>query len=170
MFIDLAATVSAGLGLAGLALMLRVLSGRRLPGWTIPAAAGSGMILFAIWNEYTWYPRTVAALPEGVVVARAIDETAPWRPWSYIRPIVTRFSAVDARATRTNPDRPGEVLATVVLIGRWSASATLPVIFDCTGHRMAALSSDAQIPSGEDAALDWTALPPDDEALAVACS
>ena len=127
------------------------------------------MLAFAIWSEYTWYPRTVAALPDGVVVARSVEDRAPWRPWTYLRPIVTRFSAVDTRQPRTNAERPGEVLVPVLLVGRWAASATIPVIFDCAGHRMAALSGEAVLPGPGDAEPDWTELPPTDEALAAAC-
>lgn len=165
MFIDLVATISAGFALAGVALILRSLTRKRLPGWIVPAAAGLGMLSFAIWNEYTWYPRTVAALPEGVVVARAQENSAPWRPWTYVRPLVTRFSAVDTRLNRTNPDSPGQVLTTVLLIGRWQPSASVPVIFDCEGARRAAFSSDAPL----DAEPDWEELPPTDESLRAAC-
>ena len=56
MFLDLVATISAAFALAGVALILRSLSRKRLPGWIVPAAAGFGMLSFAIWNEYTWYP------------------------------------------------------------------------------------------------------------------
>ena len=170
MFYDLVAAVSAGMGLAGLAMMLRHLSRRRLASWIVPAAAGAGMLAFAIWSEYAWYPRTVAALPEGVVVARATETRAPWRPWTYLRPIVTRFSAVDARAPRINPGRPGEVLVPVLLVGRWSASATIPVVFDCEGRRMAALSGDAELPGPGLPEPQWTDLPEGDEALAAACA
>lgn len=48
MVIDLAATVTAGFAMAGVALILRSLTGRRLPAWTVPAAAGLGMLGFAV--------------------------------------------------------------------------------------------------------------------------
>jgi hypothetical protein len=165
MFIDFIATVSAGFALAGVALILRSLTRRWLPAWIVPAAAGLGMLTFAVWNEYTWYPRTAGALPEGVVVARAREETAPWRPWTYMRPIVTRFSAVDTRLNRTNPEAPGQVLTSVLLMGRWQPSLSVPVVFDCPGGRRAALTGDAPL-EGE---LDWEQLPATDETLLVAC-
>jgi hypothetical protein len=165
MFLDLVATISAAFALAGVALILRSLSRKRLPGWIVPAAAGFGMLSFAIWNEYTWYPRTVAALPDGVVVARAQENSAPWRPWTYVRPLVTRFSAVDTRMNRTNPDAPGQVLTTVLLVGRWQPGASVPVIFDCEGARRAMLTGDA--PLG--AEPDWEVLPATDESLRAAC-
>lgn len=177
MILELVAAVSAGLGLAGLALLLRVATRRRLPAWTVPAAAGLGMLAFAIWSESTWYGRTAGALPPGVVVARAVEDAAPWRPWTYVWPIVTRFSAVDTRARRTNAARPGEVLTSVILVARWAPLRTLPVLFDCGASRMAALSGEDLLPSGDDDEAgdepgdgpDWVALPASDEALSVAC-
>lgn len=169
MFIDLVATISAGFALAGITLVLRALTRHRLPAWIIPAAAGLGMLGFAIWNEYTWYPRTVAALPEGVVVARARQESAVWRPWTYVRPIVTRFSAVDTRMNRTNPDAAGRVLTTVLLVGRWQPGVTVPVIFDCETSRRAPLTGDTPLPETARSDLDWEEIPSTDELLRIAC-
>lgn len=169
MILDFIATVCAGFALAGVALALRALSRRRLPAWIVPAAAGLGMLGFAVWNEYTWYPRTVAALPDGVVVARAQEESAPWRPWSYVRPIVTRFSAVDTRVSRTNPGAPGQVLTTVVLVGRWQPGMTVPVLFDCESSRRAPLTGDTPLAEIDGTGLSWEELPPTDETLRAAC-
>lgn len=165
MAFELIAAISAGFALAGLALALRVLTRRRLPAWIVPVAAAAGMLGFAIWNEYTWYARSVASLPEGVIVVRAQEESALWRPWTYVRPIVTRFTAVDTRATRTNAAAPGQVLTTVLLVGRWQPAISVPVLFDCPGSRRAPLVGAART-GGEPA---WEDLPPQDETLRAAC-
>lgn len=165
MAFELIAAISAGFALAGIALLLRVLTRRRLPAWIVPVAAGAGMLGFAVWSEYSWYSRTVASLPDGVVVARAQTESALWRPWTHVRPVVTRFSAVDTRTSRTNAEAPGQVLATVLLVGRWRPVVSLPVLFDCAGSRRAALVGGS-LPEGEP---PWEALPPTDEALRAAC-
>lgn len=166
MLFELIAAVSAGFALAGLALTLRLLTRGRLPAWIVPVAAGIGILGFALWAEYSWYARSVAALPEGVLVARAQREAAPWRPWTYVRPIVTRFSAVDTRTSRTNADAPGQVLTTVLLVGRWQPVVSVPVLFDCRGARRAALVDGASL-QDEPA---WEQLPPEDEALRAACA
>lgn len=165
MAFELIAAISAGVALAGLALLLRVLTRRRLPAWIVPVAAASGMLGFAVWSEYSWYSRSVAALPEGVIVVRVQEESAVWRPWTYLRPVVTRFSVVDTRTSRTNADAPGQVLTTVLLFGRWRPAASVPVLFDCQGFRRAPLVGDDPL-SGEPA---WEDLPPTDEALRAAC-
>lgn len=165
MLLDFVATVSAGLGLAGLVMIARWLLRGRLPGWLVPAAAGAGMLAFAIWNEYTWFPRTAAALPPGVTVARTVEESALWRPWTYLHPIVTRFSAVDLRTARTNPEAPGQVLATVLLIARWQPRSAVPVLFDCDRARQAPLLG----PDPFAEPIPWEAVPPDDDVLRAAC-
>jgi hypothetical protein len=165
MIIDFVATISAGFALAGVALVLRSLTRRWLPAWIVPAAAGLGMLSFAIWNEYTWHSRTVGALPDGVVVARAQAETAPWRPWTYIRPIVTRFSAVDTRRSRTNPEVPGLVAdPPCLLLNRDAgsrASAGASRLRRHPGARRAALTQ--RHPARR--RVDWEELPETDETL-----
>jgi hypothetical protein len=114
------------------------------------------MLSFAIWNEYTWYPRTVAALPDGVVVARAQENSAPWRPWTYVRPIVTRFSAVDTRMNRTNPEAPGQVLTTVLLVGPLAARRQRAGHLRLRGRPPRLLTGDAPL----EGRADWEELPP----------
>ena len=71
MLLDLIATLAAAFGCAGLALAARLISRGRLPRWIVPMSAGLGMLLFSVWNEYTWFDRVTAQLPETVVVASA---------------------------------------------------------------------------------------------------
>ena len=68
------ATITAGLGAAGLLMLLRLFY-KRLPKSLIPAAAGLGMLLFQIHSEYTWFDHTRSLLPASAVVvvtARAV--------------------------------------------------------------------------------------------------
>ena len=58
MFVELIATIVAGIACAGLVMPLNISTGRRLPKWMMPVAAGLGMIGMTISNEYTWYART----------------------------------------------------------------------------------------------------------------
>ncbi|NAZ36179.1 hypothetical protein [Rubellimicrobium sp. CFH 75288] len=170
MLLDFIATVSAGLGLAGLALILRSLLRGRAPSWLVPAAAGLGMLGFAIWNEYTWFSRTAATLPPGVIVARTVESRAPWRPWTYLRPIVTRFIAVDTRAPRTAPEALGQGIVPVLFVARWQGTESVPVLFDCPGARRLPLTGEAPIPSPGDPSTPWEQVSPDDEVLRAACT
>lgn len=95
---NLVATVFAGLGAAGIALTLRFLSRKKLPKWIIPAFAGLGMLGYQIYTEYTWYDfkreQLVAQAPKADVVAVQTGSMV-WRPWTYLKPMVTGFTVVD---------------------------------------------------------------------------
>ncbi len=69
MFLELIATIFAGIACAGVAMLLNLATGRRLPRWILPIAAGAGMIAMTISNEYTWFDRTAERLPDGVEIA-----------------------------------------------------------------------------------------------------
>lgn len=171
MFIELFATLVGGLGGAGLVMLLRHLSGGRLPRWLVPTGAGAAMLAVTIANEYGWYPRLKAALPDSFAVAESVAQSQPWRPWTYLAPITLRFVAVDMASLRRHPERPGEVIGDVYFYGRWAPLRRISVLFDCAGRRRAALSVDAQF-DATGAVIDppWVRVAPDDALLAVVCA
>ena len=91
----LVAAASAGLGAAGVALLLRSLSGKRLPRWIIPACAGLGLLAYQINYEYDWYEYKRQQLPESATVVSTEKSRMLWRPWTYLHPLTTAFSVVD---------------------------------------------------------------------------
>ena len=137
MFIELIATFVAGFAGAGLMLALVRLTGGRLPRWLIPVAAGAAMLLATISSEYSWYPRTRAALPDGVVVAQAVENRAFFRPWTFVAPYTNRFVAVDTGAIRTNSEDPALRLADLYFYGRWSPVRAVQMMVDCGQGRRA---------------------------------
>lgn len=174
MLIDLIATISAGFGAAGLVLVLDHLggrlSGRRLPKWVLPAAAGSAMIGFAIWNEYTWYPRVRDRLPPTVTIASAPADRAIHRPWSYLFPLVTRFVAVDRTAAVRSATSPDIFVASAVIVRRWAASERLPIAFDCARMTRADLFDGAMMNAdGTLTGAEWLAPDADDPLVRAAC-
>lgn len=171
MALELVATIALGFGLAGLALLLRRLTGG-VPGrWIVPAAAAAGMFGYQIWAEYTWFDRTAAVLPAGLAVTHRVADPAPWRPWSYLFPAVTRFAAVDAGGARRNPAHPELRIADYVLLGRHDPAVRLPQIFDCAGQRRADLGANVTFgPDGAPEGAVWTGLAPDDPALRALCA
>jgi hypothetical protein len=167
---ELIATVVLGLGAAGLALGLNVATGKRLPTWVIPASAGTAMLVFIVFMEYSWASRTTDSLPDGVKVASVSQESMWYRPWTYVRPLSLRMVAVDTRRNRQHPNHPDQVMTSVLLLGRWMPVHEIPVVFDCTGQRRADLHAGVQL--GADGSLDnadWRRLHPADPALQVAC-
>ena len=170
MLVELIATVAAGLGVAGIVVLLGRLSGGRLPRWTVPIGAGVAMLAVTIANEYAWFTRTRAALPEGVIVATTREATAVYRPWTYIVPYVDRFAAVDRASIRTHPDQPGRRIVNLVFYGRWSQPRQVPVAVDCQRDRRAVLNETARF--GADGAIGnvrWRRVPPDDPIQKAAC-
>lgn len=171
MFFELIGTVLAG---AATALILwalnRVLKGR-LPSWMIPAAAGLAMIGATISSEYGWFSRTAEAMPAGMVVAETVEEQTFYRPWTYARPFVTRFVAVDQASVRTHPQQPDQRIVDLVFYGRWTRTAKVPMLFDCArAQRADVVDGIAFGDSGEVLDAAWINLAADDPVLAAACA
>ncbi|MDF9301385.1 hypothetical protein P5P81_02075 [Tritonibacter mobilis] len=171
MFVELIATIVAGIACAGLVMLLNILTGRRLPKWMMPVAAGLGMIGMTISNEYTWYARTTESLPKGLEVAMTVEEQGWLRPWTQIWPYTKRFVAVDVATARTHQDLPDQKLLDLYFFGRWSPVNQAPMLFDCAEARSALLIDGAEFDAdGTVADADWRAMPKDDPILAKACT
>ena len=170
MFVELIATVFAGIACAGIVLMLNIITGRRLPKWVMPVAAGLGMIGMTISNEYTWFDRTAARLPEGVRIATTVQEQGWLRPWTQIWPYTKRFAAADMATMRTNETLPDQRLVDLYFFGRWSPVTQAPMLFDCAGARSAVLIDGAEFAAdGTVSNAAWEAMPGDDPILNTVC-
>lgn len=171
MLFELIAAVVTGIALAGVAMLLRWISRGFLPKWIVPAMAGLGMLSYSIWSEYSWFDRMNIALP-GLAVSWKNEQTAFWRPWSYIEPVTTRFTAVDLKSAKRNPNQPGLVMIDILLLARWQPVTPVRVVFDCQNARRADLV-DGNVSIADDGSLvgaEWIKLEPDDAALKIACS
>lgn len=171
MIFELIGTLMAGLAAALLVYAIRRFSPDRIPKWLIPVAAGAAMLAAAISNEYGWYGRATASLPENFVVARAIEDRAIFRPWTYIVPYRSRFIAVDQGSVRSNASAPGQRIVDLYFFGRWSPVFNVPALFDCRGNRTANLIDGAEFgPDGNVANAVWEPIPSDDPVLLAACA
>lgn len=92
----LIAAVFAGLAGAGIGLLLRTLSGKRLPRWIVPVFGGLGMLVYQIQVEYMWFEHKKAQLPDTAIVISSDTSSALWRPWTYAFPMTTKFSVIDS--------------------------------------------------------------------------
>lgn len=155
MFLELIAVFVAGFAGAGGMLVVARLARGRLPRWLVPLAAGGAMFVAAITLEYGWAGRTMASLPEGMIVAQSVDSSAPWRPWTYLVPMTDRFVAVDTRALRTNANDPALLMADLYFFGRWRPVQSVEVMVDCTTNRRADPAlGDGSAPLWRDAGAD----------------
>ncbi|WP_299693751.1 hypothetical protein [uncultured Tateyamaria sp.] len=170
MFVELIATLFAGIGCAGIVMLLNIALARRLPKWLMPVAAGAGMIGMTISNEYTWFGRTADRLPEGVEIALTVDEQSWLRPWTQAVPYTKRFVAVDVAGQRRNAAQPDQRLVDVYFFGRWSPVNLTPMLLDCAGARSAVLIDGAAFADdGSVADADWQAMPAGDPILKTVC-
>ncbi|NRB02407.1 MAG: hypothetical protein HRU30_04005 [Rhodobacteraceae bacterium] len=170
MFIELIATVFAGIACAGVVLMANILAGRRLPKWVMPVAAGLGMIGVTILNEYTWFDRTANGLPEGVTVAMSVTEQSWVRPWTQVWPYTKRFVAADIVSTKTHKSLPAQRIVDLYFFGRWSPVNRAPMLFDCDASRSALLIDGAVFnEEGQIVNADWQSMAKDDPILALVC-
>ncbi|MHA3980429.1 hypothetical protein ACW9UR_22385 [Halovulum sp. GXIMD14794] len=166
MFLELVATFAAALVAAGLALILRRITGGRLPRWLVPIFAGLAMIGYTIWSEYTWAGRTAGGLPEGVTVVDRVAETFVYKPWTYLAPQTTRLIALDHAGMQTNPATPDVRLADVYLFERWQPTARRPQLIDCAAAARADVT-EAAIDAPESA--EWLAVGAEDPLVQSAC-
>ena len=143
MFLELIATFAAGIGAAGLVLVINIATRNRLPRWAMPVAAGVAMIGVGIANEVSWGTRTAEGLPEGVVVVETIAETAWYRPWSYVAPPTVRLVALDTRSVQTNAEAPGVKLVELYLFARWQPTSRVPQLLSCAEATRADVSDAA---------------------------
>ena len=170
MFVELIATIFAGIACAGIAMLLNIATGRRLPKWVMPVAAGLGMISMTVSNEYTWFDRTAERLPDGVEIAMTVEEQGWLRPWTQIWPYTKRFVAVDIATTRRNENLPEQRLADLYFFGRWSPVNQTPMLFDCAGGRSALLIDGADFAAdGSVVDADWQRMPDGDPILKLVC-
>jgi hypothetical protein len=171
MFFEFVATITAGFAAAGLALLLSKATGGRTPRWLIPVAAGIAMLAYTIWSEYSWFDRTQASLPEGLVIVSQNESRAIYRPWTYLFPMIDRFAAVDTQSIRQNEAVPDLRLAEIYFWGRWSPIRRIPVAFDCVENLRAPLVEGVKMEAdGQIKDATWTAVENGDPALATACA
>jgi hypothetical protein len=171
MLMEFIAAVVIAVGAGGVAHLANRLSGRRLPGWIVPASAGAAMIGFAVWAEYSWAERVKGTLPPEVAVVSQNAITSWYRPWTHIWPLTNRMILIDGRFDRRNAAHPDLLMTAVVMMGRWDPGRQVPVAFDCARGLRADLSSDVVI--AEDGRLegaDWRDLGLDDPMVQVACN
>lgn len=135
MLFEFIATIAAGFGLAGIALVITHLSkmaGKRAPKWLIPLFAAIGIFGFQINQEYKWYGQQVAQLPEGVEVVKTAKESTWFRPWSYIKPQIFRFIAADSGNARANANNKNMYLVNLYLFERRRSVQQITQVIDCT--------------------------------------
>ncbi len=154
---DILGMVAVGIGAAAAAYAamhaLRK-AGAAVPGWILPAIVGISMLGFTIWNEYSWYSRVRAQLPDTVEVLQTGSGGKAWRPWAFVVPMVNRFAVIDRASV--SPGEAGLQRGDVLFVERWQPTRRVTLDFDCAGARLRAVSGEAESawqPGGDDPAF-----------------
>jgi hypothetical protein len=110
-------------------------------------------------------------LPEEFVIVSQSESSAPWRPWTYVRPMVDRFAAIDTGAVGTNDTFPEMRIAETYFWTRWRPVVRVTVAFDCAQRRRAPMVEGVGIAEdGSIVGAEWISVPADDPSLAAVCT
>jgi hypothetical protein len=170
MFWTLVATIFAGIGCAGIALLLRKLTQNALPKWIVPVFAGVGMLSFQVYEEYTWFEHQTGLLPKDVVIVKSLDQAAPWRPWTYLYPQTLRFIAADMENASRNQINPDIILVDFYFFEFRSSAKRVPQVIHCADFARADFTADLFIPSpGESLSNQWEKLRVNDPIILSVC-
>jgi hypothetical protein len=171
MLFQLLGTLVMGVAAVGVVLLGWRLVGRRPPPWVLPVAAGLAMLGFHVWNEYSWFRRTAAALPPHMVVAAAHASSSPLQPWTLLLPRVQRFAVIDLRAIHRNGSAPGLRMVEVFLIERHMPTFTTTQIFDCDTPRRADVTGNLEFDAdGRPVDAEWIRLDAADQYRRSVCA
>lgn len=132
------ALAGAGLGL-GACRLLRLAPGH----WVGPVAAGLAMMAYLSWARYTWFERTVSALPPEVRVVASFPYDGVLEPWTRLFPRISKLVAIDEGAVLRHPTNARMVLVTTLLVEEYEETLVLHQIVDCAARRRAVVGPKA---------------------------
>lgn len=142
----LIAAVFAGLAAAGIGLILRSLSGKRLPKWIVPVCGGLGMLGYQVQVEYSWFEHKQAQLPDTAMVISHDTSSAVWRPWTFAFPMVTKFSVVDSENILTRDVEDTQVVEFILYQferHHTDILTTQPYVLNCDSRELVPLNNDS---------------------------
>ncbi|MFE8073080.1 hypothetical protein QQM79_18620 [Marinobacteraceae bacterium S3BR75-40.1] len=143
---QLIATVVAGFGAAGIALLIRAVTRRKAPKWLVPVFAGLGMLGYQIHWEYTWFDHNRAQLPEGALVVSTAREPSILRPWSYMATPVSGFTVLDEASIQQAPKQADVFRFQLYRFERSSAgrAANSAYLLNCSERELARLAGQGE--------------------------
>lgn len=170
MLFTVLAACALGIAVGGMIVLSFKLLRRPAPRGAAALAAGVAMFGFTIWNDYSWYERTRAALPQGLDAAASFEASSVFAPWTLIAPVVDRFAAVDRRTLLHHPDAADIRVAEIHLITRHRPTLTVREVFNCAKPARAEAANVAALDAIMNNTAAWTRLPADDPLLLAVCA
>ena len=170
MFWTLVTVIIAGFAGAGIGLVLRHLSRKRLPQGVVPVAAGLCMILATIGQEYGWYDGVRSTMPADLVVISTREQQSWYQPWTFVRPWVRGFIGYSPAETRETAPGSGLLAVQLRLQERWQPQMVRPALVDCANNRWTDLTASMVFTeTGHPMEAIWREDPGDDPILRAVC-
>ena len=177
MIYEFIATIAAGFGMAGIALIIRHLSklmGKPAPKWLIPIFAGLECLISNL-SRIHWQDQQLSTRGDNLKVVKLVEGEIWYRPWSYVRPQVVRMMAVDEGKVLST--QPTIKQVNLYLFERRVSTKIVPQLVDCDTPAMVsnpALANQADKLTGAELQAmlrqaNWQPLKTDDELVKVVC-
>ncbi len=123
--------ISIGLGIAGCIMAVFKVFGHKSPRYLIPLSAGLAMVIFTIWNEYSWYGRSVETLPDDVIVVKELPASSMLYPWTLVFPSVEKYILMDTLKIQRHKTHQDFVMAETAVISRYADPLRGLHMFNC---------------------------------------
>ncbi|THD85050.1 hypothetical protein E7811_04835 [Aliigemmobacter aestuarii] len=170
MALELIAAIVAAMGFGGIALLMRKISGSRIPRWFVTVVAAAGLIGVTIWLEYDWFDRVSGELPEGFEIVETRTEPQALRPWTFIVPMTSGFLAMDRSKTARHPERAELKVVQLFAFERWKNPRNALMVFDCAEGRRVPVTEGMNIgPDGTLTGAEWIVPETEDRLQKAAC-
>jgi hypothetical protein len=170
MFWVLLTALVAGVAGAGIGLVLRHLSGKRLPVGVVPVAAGIAMLVATVGTEYGWYPNVLRTMAPDLVVVSEREQRAWYQPWTFVRPWVRGFIGYSPAETVETAEGSGIYVVQLRRQERWQPQIVLPALVDCGRGARAEIQPETTFTeAGAPEGVTWLEVGPEDPILSAVC-
>lgn len=171
MYVFIFTTVVVGFAAAGVVMLLFRLWGRKAPKYLIPFVAALAMFGYMIWDEYSWFERYEARLPQTVMIVETFADENVFAPWTLINAPINRFTAVDGEKLVENPNNPDEKRVTTLLLRKGGETLALTHLVDCAKGQRGYITPETRL-DGNGFPIeinDWYSMDADDPIRSAVC-
>ncbi|WP_288350430.1 hypothetical protein [uncultured Thalassospira sp.] len=171
MYVFIFTTVVVGFAAAGVVMLLFRLWGRKAPKYVIPFVAAVAMFSYMIWDEYSWFERYDARLPDTITVIQTFTDENPFAPWTLISAPINRFTAIDRDKLVTNPGNPDQKRVTTLLLKKGAETLALTHLVDCASGKRGYITADNNLDENgfPTDMTEWFDMDADDPLRAAVC-
>ena len=170
MFWSLVTALFAGLAGAGIGLILRALSRKRLPKGIVPICAGLTMLASTVALEYQWADGVRSSMPQDLVIVSTREQQAWYQPWTMLRPWVRGVISYSPGENAETAPGSGILAVQLRIQERWQPQIVRPALVDCANTRWADLTADTQFTdTGQPIDTAWRETGPGDPVISAVC-